>query len=476
MRKEISRRDFLKSISLTAATVTIAGYSNISARTIGKKRDKKPNIILFISDDHGWAYSGCYGNRTVKTPNLDRLASRGMRFTNAFAGSPTCVPSRSVVYTGLMPFRNGAHPNHSRIRSGIQTLPHYMKPLGYRVALANKGHVKPRSDFPFEYVKATLPPDPTFKRKYRKEGIDTDAVDQFLADHAENHPGQPLCLVLGASSPHVNWRPGSTYDLQKVRLPPYLVDTAETRSAMTRYYTEITLMDTRLGQCLKSIKKYGFEKNTIFIYISDQGAEWPHAKWNLYDAGIRVPMLIRWPGKVTPASVCKAMISLADLLPTFIELAGARPPTDIDGRSFLSVILGKANQHRQHIFAAHTGDGNKNDYPCRCIRTLTHKYIINLKYQTTWSTHFTKVIDPDHGEIWQSWLKKARTDKHAAELIQKLRHRAAEELYDLRTDPHELNNIADEPGNRDLVVSLRRKLTGWMRQQADPWVDELERT
>lgn len=467
MKENLSRRDFLKAASLGVASLTLPGCMGAANSPKGSLSADRPNIILFISDDHGCADAGCYGNSVVRTPNVDSLAADGVRFTQAFAGSPTCTPSRSVIYTGLMPFRNGAHPNHSKIHAGTKTLPHYMKQLGYRVVLAGKVHVEPRQEFPFEYVPARLsgtraPPVP---RTYG-EDLDVSAADQLLADHIRNHNDKPLFLIIGSWSPHVAWR-WKKYNPDKVIVPPYLVDTPLTREAIARYYTDVSRMDKQLGICLESVEKHGLKNNTLFIYISDQGAQFPHAKWNLYDPGIRVPFVARWPGKIRTNSINNAMVSLVDFLPTFIQAAGGTPPDNIDGRGFLPLILGKVTHHRQNIFATHTGDGEMNDFPIRCIRTRTHKYILNLKSDNTYTSWITNGDDISGRDYWETWLEKAKTDKQAAKIVNNDQHRPAEELYDLRTDPYELNNIADDPANRKLVESLRKRLRDWRRQQGE---------
>jgi len=458
----MDRRGFLRTIASGAASAAMAGCAGTKH---GSSADR-PNIILFITDDHGWQDAGCYGNDMVRTPNLDRLARESLRFTHAFAGSPTCSPSRSVMYTGLMPLRNGAHPNHAVVKKGIKTLPHYMKELGYRVVLAGKTHIQPREAFPFEYIDAAMPTDPRWERYYRQEALDTEAVDTLLADHAVNHIDTPLCLVIAAWAPHVVWR-FKDHDPADTIVPPYMVDTPLTREALARYYTDIALMDKRLGACLASVRKHGFEENTMFLYTSDQGAQFPHAKWTLYDAGVHTPLLVRWAGAVKPGSVTDAMVGLVDLLPTFIEAAGGTPPPHLDGRSLMAVFSGKAAEHRHELFATHTGDGQMNDFPCRCIRTRTHKYIVNLKPENVYTTHISKGRVRDGRDYWESWIEKAKTDDRAARIVRNDMHRPAEELYDLRNDPYELNNVAAEPANAALLASLREKVKTWMELQGD---------
>ena len=431
---------------------------------------KRPNIVMFISDDHGVDFVGCYGNKDVRTPNIDSLARDGMLFANMFAGSPTCAPSRSVLLTGLYPARNGCMGNHTICRDDITALPTYLRKLGYRVALMHKVHARPAEVFNFEYIEAKLPPKPERHRTYRMEGLDTEVVDQFLAEHAKSRPDVPLCLIVADSGPHVVWEPNRIYDPAKIHLPPFIVDTELTRKAMTNYYQDITTMDERLGQVRAALKTHGFEDNTLFIYTTDQGAEWPHAKWTVYDTGIHVPFIAVWPGRIKPGSVCEAMISFVDVTPTFVDIAGGRPPEGIDGESFLGLLPGKAKTFREYIFATHTRDGEMNVFPQRCVRDSRYKYVLNLNPENLWTTHFTKVpgIPESHKEVWDTWIEKARTDPQTAQLVDTIEHHPAEELYDLQADPYELNNIAGKPEAAQILKKLRQKLKEWMVAQNDP--------
>ncbi|MHC4556685.1 MAG: sulfatase-like hydrolase/transferase [Planctomycetota bacterium] len=280
----ITRRNFLKYSAIGILGVASAPMPVASLYGQDNDDNKRPNIVMYLSDDHGVDFLGCYGNKDVQTPNIDALAKEGMLFTNMFAASPTCAPSRSVLWTGLYPARNGCMGNHTTCRDDITALPTYLRQLGYRIVLANKFHAKPREKvFNFEYIEAKLPPNPDNHRKYRREGLNTKAVDEFLADHTKNQPNTPLCLIIADSSPHVTWEPNKIYDPAKLQLPPYIVDTELTRKAMANYYQDITTMDKRVGEVRAMLKKYGFEDNTLFIYTSDQGSEWPHSKWTVYD-------------------------------------------------------------------------------------------------------------------------------------------------------------------------------------------------
>jgi uncharacterized sulfatase len=427
-----------------------------------------PNIVLYLSDDHGVDFVGCYGDPAVHTPNIDRLAREGVKFNRVFAPSPTCSPSRAAMFTGKWPQRNGTMGNHTDCRPGTKSLAGWLKPLGYRVVAANKTDVRPRSVFGWERLAATLPTDPKFRR-YRDEGLDTAKVDAFLAAHVREHPGQPLCLLLGDNGPHVVWETNKTYDPARLPMTPLMVDTPKTRLALANYYQDITTTDRRVGEVLVSLKRHGLETNTLFIYTTDQGPEWPRCKWTLYDSGLRVPFIARWPGVLRPGTEQDALISLVDLAPTFVALAGGKPPGDLDGVSFADILFGKAKACRDELFATHSGDGTMNLFPERAVRDARYKYILNLHPERDWTTHFTKVegIPNSHAEVWHSWLDKARENAAAAHLVNLIVHHPAEELYDTRTDPYELTNLAGRVELKPVLEHLRQDLAKWREQVQD---------
>lgn len=439
-----------------------------AAKTLSVDARTRPNIILYLSDDHGIDYVGCYGNSAVHTPNIDALARQGMKFNRVFAASPTCSPSRASMFTGLWPQRNGTMGNHTDSRAGIQSVAQYLQALGYRVVAANKTDVRPRSVFAWELLPAKLPTDPKFRR-YRDEGLDTAKVDAFLTAHLREHPDQPLCLLLGDNGPHVVWETNKIYDPATLPMNAHLVDTPKTRLALANYYQDITTMDKRLGEVLDSVKRHGLETNTIFIYTTDQGAEWPRGKWTLYDAGLRVPFIVRWPGVVPQGSQCDALISLIDMTPTFVALAGGTAPKGIDGVSFKNVLLQKSKSCRDYIFGTHSGDGVMNMFPERGLRDARYKYILNLHPERDWTTHFTKVegIPNSHAEVWHEWLDKAKTDATAAHLVDIIVHHPAEELYDTQSDPDEMTNLVGRAELKPVLKRMRKQLAKVRKQAGD---------
>jgi uncharacterized sulfatase len=450
MENIFSRRNFLKAAGLGAATLAADGRSGAWGGTSDRGRTDKPNIVILIADDHSMLDSGCYGNTVVKTPNIDRLAREGMRFTRAFTATAMCAPTRSILYTGLYAIRSGAYPNHSLVYPGTRSLPHYLKKHGYRVALAGKKHIGPVESFPFEYIARTAA-----------------AVNGFIRSRDD----QPFCLIIATNDPHSPWKKDSSYDPEKIELPPYLVDTPQTRQAVANYYADVSSMDEEVGTYAEVIRKHNLEANTLFIYTSEQGAQFPHGKWTCYDVGLAVEFIARWPGRIQPGSVSDAMIHYVDVAPTLIEIAGGKPIKGLDGRSFLDVLLGKKDEHRSVVYGVHTTRGiidGSECYPIRSIRTATHKYIMNLNADTSFRN---VLITKDKENYWRSWVEKAKTDAKAAKLVDMYQHRPAEELYDLRRDPYELNNIGADPANGELVASLRKRLEDWMKEQGDRGVE-----
>lgn len=448
---------------LTVLCVTLATFLFTPA---GEAQPRGPNIVLFIGDDLGVGDIAPYGNAVVRTPNLTELAGESLRFTRAFAASPTCSPSRSAIFTGLMPFRNGAHANHTGIREGTLSLPHYLGGLGYRVALAGKLHVGPRDVLPFELIEGTNVPEPG---KAGEGVLWTDLhmppVDRWLA---ERSAAEPFMLVVADHSPHVIWPENADYDPAAVDVPSTHIDTPAYRASRARYYSDVTKMDANVGLLMESLARHGLAENTIFVFIADQGPQLAFGKWGLYDAGIQSPLLVRWPGRVAPGASTEALVSLVDLLPTFLEAAGGQAPEGIDGRSFLPVLEGRATTHHDEVFASHTGDNLMNRTPMRMLRTDRYKYILNLAPEVLYTTHMDLATDHDGGrEYWPSWRAASFREVHAASVLWRYHNRPAEELYDLEADPSEVRNLAADPAYTRLLDSFRTRLADWRAEQGD---------
>ena len=433
-----------------------------------QEKRERLNVVIFIADDLGRNDIGPYGNRVVKTPNLDQFAKKAMVFNQAFATSPTCAPSRASIHTGLMPFRHGAHANHTGINKEVKTLPAYLKEEGYQVGFAGKLHLGPMENYPFDLIAGTNVREPG----HEKDGVlwtdlKLDPVDKWLKDKSTNQ--DPFVLVVNDHSPHVIWPEKADYDPTEIDIPSFHIDTEETRKSRARYYTDITKMDKNVGELLESIKAHGLEENTIFIFTADQGPQWAFGKWNLYDYGMHVPLLVHWPGKTNKRIENEELISLTDLLPTLVDIAGGDAPKSIDGESFLGLLTGEKTTHRESVFGSHTGDGTMNRSPMRMIRTKRYKYILNLAPEQVYHTHMDKAKDHDGGrEYWDSWLEESFGESpKAASVLWRYHNRPAEELYDIKKDPEERNNLAANPHYETIIKNFREQMETWRDGQND---------
>jgi len=433
-------------------TSALAGLACLHAAASPQKRPSRtaPDLVVFLSDDHGFNDSSVYASTDARTPSMQRLAAEGMAFTHAFVASPSCAPSRAALLTGLMPARNGAEANQTYKRNGVRSLTEDLKGLGYQLAAFGKvahGTDGPRHGFD------------VLDRRY-----DVRTISDFLdrRDHSV-----PLALFVGTNEPHVPWAERPAYDPAVIALPPTLVDTPETRRQWARYLTDVTQMDAELGEVF-DLARRRLRPGTLFVYASDNGAQWPFGKWNLYDAGIRCPLIVAWPGVVTPGSRADAMVSWVDLLPTLIAAAGGSPPAGVDGRSFLNVLRGATARHRDEVFATHSGDGANNVYPIRAVRTRQFKLILNLFPDYAHTTNTDRGGGSGQGPLYYAeWVARAARDEAAAHTLRRYHQRPPEELYDVIADPFELHNLAADPKYDGVIAGLRRQLDEWMRAQGD---------
>ena len=447
-------------LTLVAMTGTNTTYAVDVNPPIGSAKPP-PHLLVFLADDYSFLDSEPEGARDVSTPNLSKLTAEGMTFSHAFVASPSCAPSRAALLTGLMPARNGAEVNHAKPRAEIKKLPAYLQELGYEVVAFGKvSHYRHTADYRFDHFSNDTFHDPG--------GI--PAAIKWLK---ERKSAKPLCIFVGSNWPHVPWpQPALNADLSKAELPPSQADTPETRRARIAYAAAVKLMDEELGEIMQAARET-LGTNLATLMTSDHGAQFPFGKWNCYDAGIRVPLVVSWPGVVAPASRVDAMVSWVDILPTLVDMAGGKPPADntIDGRSFLTVLRGQTKDLRDRIYTTHSADGKMNNYPMRSIRTQDWKLILNLTPAATYTTHIDLAPTgkpPGYwGGFWKTWEKAALTDPAIAAKVTRYHHRPAVELYDLANDPFELNNLAQSPDQAERVKTLFTDLNAWRQQQGE---------
>jgi arylsulfatase A-like enzyme len=416
-----------------------------------------PDIVIFLADDLGRLDCAPYGAKDIRTPHMQRLAEEGMTFERAYVASPSCAPSRAALLTGLMPARNGAEPNHAKPRKELKKWPAHFQKLSYEVVAFGKvAHYKHTADYGFDHFAHD-----TF---HDHAGIG-ETVAFLQARPREG--AKPLCLFVGSNWPHVPWPEQSDYDRAALRLPAGSVDAPATRAWRAKYAAAVTKADDDLGSVLAAVRAH-LPADTLFLFSSDHGAQWPFGKWNLYESGIAVPLIVLWPGVVKPNTRTAAMVQWTDFLPTCLAAAGAAPPEGLDGRSFLPVLRGETTTHQDRIFTTHSGDNDMNVFPMRAVCDGRWKYIHNLHPEFEYHTH----IDLDKGRLAQrdffaSWQEAAKSDAAARSVVQRYHQRPAEELYDLEADPHEQRNLIGQPDQAKRTVALRQQLNEWIKAQGD---------
>jgi N-sulfoglucosamine sulfohydrolase len=410
----------------------------------------KPNLVFIIADDLTFRDIACYGGQ-ARTPNIDKLAGQGIRMTRCFQAAPMCSPTRHNIYTGLYPVKSGAYPNHTFVKDDVKSVVHYLKPLGYRVALSGKTHVGPKKAFPFEYSS--------------KDGPDMAAIDKLVGESAASKT--PFCLFACSNEPHSPWDKGdpSKYPPAEIKLPPYYIDTPDLRKQFSKYLAEITVFDGQVGRILHILEQRGIADNTLVMLVSEQGNSFPFAKWTLYDSGLQSAMVVRWPGRVQPATTSNAMVEYVDVLPTFIEAAGGSMPAALDGKSMVPVLTGRSDHHKDYVFGIQTSRGildGPDHYGRRSVRSATHKLIHNLDP----TARFHNVIC--QASYFKEWEDKAKAgDPRAAELVKRFYSPPEFELFDVVKDPLELHNLAENPESAPIIAQLKAQLAAWMKQQGD---------
>ncbi|MDR1958223.1 MAG: sulfatase [Planctomycetaceae bacterium] len=454
------------SVSLTLIHAVCA------AENAAKKPDGKrpPNIVIIIGDDSSFHDYGFNGSPNVKTPNLDRLANEGLRLTRFYSPAAVCSPLRQALLTGMYPVRNGAYPNHAKVYSGVKSLPTYLKPLGYRTACVGKTHFAPRESYPFDLFLKGI------EQNDNKNPNELQKLENFVKESGE----KPFLLYVASNEPHGPHNKGDAgvYDSASIKLSPYFADTPETREELVKYYAEITYLDWQVGQVVQLIERTGHTNDTLIFFFSEQGNSLPHGKWTLYDVGIRVAAIARWPGHIKPGSENAAIVQYVDLVPTLIELAGGDPVAlktgradafgneGVDGKSFTDVLSGKKTVLRDYAFAQHTARGINQGPPAYASRAVTDghwKLIYNIHHDKEFQNVVTK-----KDAVFRSWVQKGKAgDQFAQEQAERYVKRPEWELYHLDSDPWELKNIADRPENQEILSTLKAGLAKWMKQQGD---------
>ena len=470
----IKRREFLRVAGLGAASMFLNGCSGLGSAP-GTRVKKRPNILFAIADDWSWPHASIAGDKVLKTPTFDRVANEGVLFTNAFVSSPSCTPSRGAILTGQWHWRLEEGANlFGSLPAKFPVYTDMLEEAGYHVGYKTKGWSP---------------------GKYKPGGWKRNPAGDRYGDFAEfleqRQAGEPFCYWFGSSDPHrtYKWQSGvkSGMRQQDVQVPACLPDHETVRTDICDYYWEVQRFDRQTGEIIKIIEEMGELDNTLIVITSDNGMPFPRCKSNVYDMGTHVPLAVRWASEVKGGRVVDDFVSQTDFAPMFLEACGLAIGEQMTGRSFLNVLLssksGKVDPNRDYVLTGKERHvpcrPDSVSYPMRTIRTHEYLYIRNFK-PDLWPMgdpevkeyYWPKVPYSDIDESPTKTYMKENKDDPAVKRLFELGFgkRPGEELFDLRNDPDQLNNVADKPKYARIKKKLSSKLMVELKATADPRV------
>ena len=477
-RNKITRRRFLKSVGLGAA-LAASGWLEAPAGD----RKRRPNVVLITADDMNWDAPGCFGGRTPDiTPNIDRLASAGMRFKYAHITIAVCQPSRSVLMTGRYPHRNGAE-GFQPIRRDVPTLQERLHQAGYLNGILGKvEHLAPIEKFKWDMVR-----DFEELGCGRDPGLYHSFAKEFFRRAARE--GRPFFLMANSHDPHRPFHgslqekrlfaeklkdipaPSRVYLEDEVEVPGFLPDLPDVRKEIAQYYSSVRRCDDTVGAIMRALRESGQAENTLVMFLSDNGMALPFSKTNCYLHSTRTPWIVVWPGKIKAGVVdARHFISGIDFMPTVLDAAGLDAPEGMDGFSFLPVLLGREQAGRDKVFTQFHQTSARRRYPMRTVQDRRFGYIFN-----PWSDGKRVFKNGSQsGLTFKAMQAAARTDADIAARVKLFQYRVLEEFYDFEKDPDALHNLIDDPRYRSEVERLRNELLRWMERTGDPAVVALK--
>ena len=481
--QKTNRREFMKLLGGSALAVSTPSLLAQSTQQDDKSR---PNIILIISDDHGTDALGCYGNPVIKTPNMDQLASEGVRFSNAFCTTSSCSPSRSVILTGLHNHANGMYGlqhtmHHFQSFDNVKSLPLYLTEAGYRTGRIGKFHLAPENAYKFEKVLSH-----GIANDMQSIGRSPVEMANQCTSFINEKDKRPFFLLYAVDDPHRglpfdSWPgpnpfgnkpdgyPGvkqTTYKPEEVTVPPFLPDTPECRIEIAEYYQSVSRLDQGIGRLIEILKKSGSFDNTVIFYISDNGIAFPGAKTTLYDPGMRLPCIVRTPWQQKKGGTNNALVSWTDITPTIIDFAGAHTPENtFHGRSFKNILELENPNGWDEVYASHSFHEITMYYPMRVVRGRKYKLIWNIAHKL----EYPFAADLTQSTTWQGVVRSGGTI-YGKRSIEAFKYRPKYELYGLENDPDELVNLADNPKYKDVLSMHLEKLKTFQQDTDDKWI------
>ncbi|MEX2512447.1 MAG: sulfatase [Cyclobacteriaceae bacterium] len=435
------------------------------------KEHKRPNILLIVSEDNSEDL-GAYGNTIVHTPHLDSLAENGVRFSNAYTTYSVCSPSRSSIFTGLYPHQNGQlgwATHHYGLYEGIKVLPQYLKSSGYRIGFLGKIHVNPEDRFNFDFSDL---PGSNFQKKNLEEYANN--AKKFI-DQSE----APYLLIVNFPDAHLPFQnevdglPSVKVDTSKINntLPFVGVNNPRLREVTEAYYNCMNRLDESIGMLFDSI---GDISNTCIIYISDHGAQFSRGKLTNYEGGLRIPFILTYPeGIKGKGHVRDELVSVIDILPTILDLTGSEIPTNLPGYSLMELFKddGQARGWRKYLGSDGEGASPVFYYPRRSIRGEQYKIIHNIDVGRGDFPAFHAYANPDFAS-GATLEEIAESEEYIREAYALWKNPPEWELYDLKNDPWEFENLAENPSHKGVLSDMQQALLEWRKSTNDPFLDK----
>jgi arylsulfatase A-like enzyme len=428
---------------------------------------KRPNILMFIPHDAG-DHLRCYGHKKVKSPNLDKLADAGVKFTNFFTAAPECTPSRAGLYTGLYTHQNGLMGLTHRgweFNKGSTHLAKYLWDAGYQTC-----------QFGIQHETRMSPAELGYNQIYAKQERDCFSICEEAAQwltHQAPHEQKPWFACIGLRDTHRIFRPAKDFRPDDVEVPVYLPDTAEVRADLADFYQAVYDVDMSIGKVIDALDNSAMAEDTIVVYTVDHGIPFPRAKATYYDPGIKVSMIMRGEKYFPAGKSCDELISNLDYTPTILELCGIPVPEGLEGRSFKALLEGETYQERDTVYGAFYYDA-KYDPMCY-VRTKKFKYIRSFALTPEDAADIPSEVLAEHKT--GTWIRADDSDVQRSAAWQMIKKHGpfplppAEELYDLNKDPGEWNNLADDVHYSAVLAELRNKLETFMKQTDSPLFD-----
>jgi len=433
---------------LTAITIGVAGLAFSSPVSAEGAEPSRPNFVLIIGDDISVDDLGCYGHPHIRTPNIDKLAAAGMRFTNVYLTTSQCSPTRCSVITGRYPHNTGAPELHTGLPEGQIMFPAILKQAGYHTVAAGKWHLGTYARSAFEKIVDSHP----------------GGEERWMQCLQERPKDRPFFMWFASHDAHRGWQPdrdAEPHTPADAVIPPYSIDTPGVRADMAQYYDEVQRLDRYVGFVVEELRQQGVLDGTCIMFMADNGRPFPRCKTRLYDSGIKTPFVVHWPnGFQKPGSICSSLVSVIDIAPTILNLAGLKPPRNFQGLSMAALLADSGTSIRQYVFAEHNWHAQIAHE--RMVRHGDYVYIRNAHPQ------LPQICGLD-AQCPQKELRAlaAQNKLTPAQMDPMLEPRPVEELFDVREDPHQIHNRSSHPEHRGTLEHLRKVMDQWQRCTGD---------